>query len=187
MRRDYFCASPVVSACLIGAMLLCAFCISPGRAAGGVTINGVRLSPETIRQLEARYRVRILDGDFWYDKYSGAWGFMGGPCIGQILPSLDLGGPLNPDCFGGNTGVFVNGRHLHAQDVYLLYQITGVIIPGRYWCDPYGNIGFEGGPALLNLYSAAQARFGGGGQRQGILSGYDKTGIAVIGGDVLRK
>ncbi|WAC07254.1 MAG: hypothetical protein OS130_13640 [Thermodesulfobacteriota bacterium] len=183
MRKGFFCGSPVVSVCLIGVMLLSAVCISPVQAAGGVSINGVLIPPETIQQLETQYGVRILDGDFWYDKYSGAWGFMGGPCMGQVLPFLELGGPLNPNCSNGNTGVFINGRHLHAQDVYFLYQITGVVIPGRYWCDTYGNVGFEGGPAIFNLYSAAQVRFGGGGQKEGILSSYDKTGIAVIGGN----
>ncbi len=37
-------------------------------------INQVRLSDETVVQLEQRYRVPIRNGTYWYDKRSGAWG-----------------------------------------------------------------------------------------------------------------
>jgi hypothetical protein len=102
--------------------------------------------------------------------------------MGQIHPFLDLGGPLKAKASNGTTGVFINGRELHVVDVLRLQQITRVI-PGRYWCDAYGNIGFEGGPVLVNLWAlaaAANAR-GGGVKREGILSTYDKTGAVVIG------
>jgi len=82
----------------------------------------------------------------------------------------------------GRTGVFINGRELHLLDVRALQQIT-MVIPGRYWCDAMGNIGFEGGPPLANLWAlaaAANAR-GGAVKREGILSTYDKTGAVVIG------
>jgi hypothetical protein len=30
------------------------------------------------------------------------------------------------------------------------------VIPGRYWVDAQGNGGYEGGPAIFNLYVLAQ-------------------------------
>lgn len=58
--------------------------------------------------------------------------------------------------------------------------------PGRCWMDAQGNIGLEGQPPFANIWVAvAQAQNrgggGGGGRREGILSSYDKTGIAVFG------
>jgi hypothetical protein len=150
---------------------------SKGPAQGSVVINGVRLSDDKVKALEKQYRVRILPGDYWYDKMCGAWGFRGGPSAGLILPSLDLGGPLQSNASNGNTGVFINGRELHMLDVAALQQITPVF-QGRYWVDAQGNIGLEGGPALMNLWMLANSRSV---KKEGILSTYDKTGVAVIG------
>lgn len=150
---------------------------SKGPAQGSVIINGVRLSDDKVKELEKQYRIRILPGDYWYDKMCGAWGFRGGPSVGLIPPSLDLGGLLQSNASNGNTGVFINGRELHILDVVALQQITPVY-QGRYWVDAQGNIGLEGGPALTNLWLLANAR---GAKKEGILSTYDKTGTAVIG------
>ena len=43
-----------------------------------------------------------------------------------------------------------------------------------------GNIGLEGQPAFGNVWVAAQA-LAGGGKKEGILSTYDKTGVALFG------
>jgi len=160
----------------------------PGGGSGGpavpsrsVVINGQRLSDETIATLERTFRVRLMDGQFWYDKMNGSWGIQGGPTAGFIMAGLDLGGPLRADASNGNTGVFINGRQLHQIDVARLSQL-GPVYQGRYWMDAWGNLGIEGMPALLNIWAVIQSLGGGGGgQREGILSGYDKTGIAVIG------
>lgn len=133
-----------------------------------VFINAVQLADDTVIALEHAYRVRVQDGRFWYDAYSGAWGIEGGPALGQIHPGLQLGGPLRADASGGGhgrlTGVFINGRELHPQDVAALLQITPVY-QGRYWVDAQGYGGYEGGPATFNLYylaqQAQQARGGG--------------------------
>jgi hypothetical protein len=61
--------------------------------------------------------------------------------------------PMPPN---GNTGVFVNGRELHIMDVVALRQFMPVYA-GRYWCDANGNGGFEGGPALWNVWQLAAA------------------------------
>jgi hypothetical protein len=150
---------------------------APSRA---VVINGQRLSDETIATLERAFRVRIMDGQFWYDKMNGSWGIQGGPTAGFIMAGLDLGGPLRADASNGTTGVFINGRQLHQIDVARLSRL-GPVYQGRYWMDAWGNMGIEGMPALLNIWAVIQSLGGGGGQREGILSTYDKTGIAVIG------
>jgi len=163
-------------------MLLCGIhapCAPPAEA---LTINGVRLSPEKVQAIQKQYGLRMANGDYWYDRRSGAWGYVGGPAVGQVHPFLELGGALKASASNGHTGVFINGRELHILDVRALQQIT-VVMPGRYWCDARGNLGFEGGPALINLYAlaaAAQQR-GGGVRREGILSTYDKTGAVVLG------
>jgi hypothetical protein len=143
-----------------------------------VIINGVPLSDEKVKALEKLYGVRILNGDYWYDKVCGAWGYRGGPAVGFILPFLDLGGPLQPDASKGNTGVFINGRQLHVLDVRALQQI-GPVYQGRYWVNAQGYYGIEGGPAIGNLWLLANSTRGA--KKEGILSTYDKTGMAVIG------
>jgi hypothetical protein len=149
-----------------------------------VVINTVRLEDETVRRLEQQYQVRIKDGDYWYDRASGAWGMHGGPTRGFILPGLALGGALRPDASNGHTGVFINGRQLHQYDVMALLQLTPVY-PGRYWMDAYGNVGVEGGPAMLNLVELAHRTSARGGvgsvyTRDGSMFGNDGNGCLVF-------
>jgi len=150
MKKRLYGASLAVFTCLVGTMLLCDICVRECPAAGAAVVNGVQITPEKIEDIQKRYGIRIANGDYWYDRVSGAWGYTGGPTVGQVYPFMDLGGPLKPNASNGNTGVFINGRQLHIQDVLALRQIT-VVIPGKYWCDAYGNIGFEGGPMIANL------------------------------------
>ena len=145
-----------------------------------VIINGVRFSDQDIESLERTFRVRIRDGNYWYDRMTGSWGRRGGPTEGFILAGLNLGGPLRADASNGDTGVFINGRQLHRVDVARLQQI-GPVYRSRCWMDAYGNIGLEGQPAFVNVWVAAAQASGGGRKREGILSTYDKTGVAVIG------
>jgi hypothetical protein len=77
--------------------------------------------------------------------------------VGLGIAGLNIGGPLRVDASRGNTGVFINGRELHQMDVVGLQQL-GPVYRGRYWVDAYGNCGFEGGPALLNLVQVARAK-----------------------------
>jgi hypothetical protein len=147
-----------------------------GGSSQGIYVNGVKLSPETIRSLEAYYGVRMQSGRFWYDKVAGLWGFEGGPSMGQIMPALNLGGSLKPHASGGNTGVFLNGRELHPLEVQYLLSIFGQVIPGRYWLNAQGLGGFEGGPAIFNLNTSAYGSASG----QGYLR---RTPGGAIGGD----
>lgn len=126
-----------------------------------VIINGVRLERDTRDALERSYGVRIPPARYWYDRISGAWGVEGGPAQGQVQPGLQLGGPLRADASKGNTGVFINGRQLHALDVAALQRCTPVN-PGRYWVLANGIGGNEGAPPTFNLAVLCGSASGGG-------------------------
>ena len=115
---------------------------------------------KVIGQLETYTGSRLPDGDYWYDAISGASGPWGGGAFVLLPPGLPLGGALRADASGGGsgyvTGVFVNGRELHADDIANLRRFMQPL-PGRYWVDATGNGGLEGGPPLFNLYVLMQA------------------------------
>ena len=56
------------------------------------------------------------------------------------------------------TGIFVNGRQLSYYQAAQVRQVFGYTIPGSYWMRSDGTFGRVGGPALGNLFLAAQAR-----------------------------
>ncbi|MBX2844627.1 MAG: hypothetical protein KTR13_00320 [Saprospiraceae bacterium] len=121
-----------------------------GQPTKQVYINGEVISSSTIKELHQAYNINIQPGKYWYDNICGAWGIEGGPTLGFVMPYIKIGGRLKENASNGNTGVWVNGRQLHQYDVIQLRKITNVL-PGRYWLDAYGNAGYEGGPAILNL------------------------------------
>lgn len=132
-------------------------CVCPTGAAAEqvVIVNGVRLPNPAVVALQLAYRTIIPSGRYWYDPASGLWGREGEPLAGQMQAGLRLGGSLKSDASDGDTNIYVNGRRLPRAELYALQQLVGPVRPGRYWLDPYGNAGFEGGPPLVNL---AQAR-----------------------------
>jgi hypothetical protein len=142
-----------------------------------VVVNRVRISDRDLQQFEQRWNTRVQNGNYWYDRLTGAWGLEGGPTAGWISPGLGLGGPLRADASGGNTGVFINGRELHLMDVQALMQIVQVQ-RGRWWMDAQGNFGPEGGPVWGNLMVLAQQR-----GRSKSWSAYSSDGHSFIGGD----
>jgi hypothetical protein len=144
-----------------------------------VIVNKVALSDAQVAGLEQQFQTQIRDGAYWYDTKTGAWGLEGGPTAGLIPAGLNLGGTLQPDASNGNTGVFINGRELHALDVMALQQL-GPVYRGRYWMDAMGNVGFEGGPPLLNLYVLAQQRSGKTGKANSV---YTRDGSMMTGTD----
>lgn len=123
-----------------------------------VIINGIQMEDQEIDDFQIKYGIKMHSGNYWYDNICGAWGITGGPTIGFLLPGLQVGGPLKPNASNGQTGVFVNGRELHSYDVVQLQKLIGQVYQGRYWLDAYGNAGYEGGPALVNLWQASRNR-----------------------------
>lgn len=61
---------------------------------------------------------------------------------------MSLGGPLASNASGySNTNVYINGREIHAQDLYALQKWGVFPVPGkRYWLDANGTYGQEGMP-----------------------------------------
>ena len=143
---------------VLSALVICGFAATSGAAATQeVFVNGVALQTQQINFLQQQYGVRVLPGRYWYDAVSGAWGFEGGPTLGQIYPGLAIGGRLRADASNGNTGVFINGRELHLNDVMALQRCTQVY-RGRYWVNAQGIGGIEGGPPLFNLVALCNAQ-----------------------------
>jgi hypothetical protein len=134
---------------------------------GSIVVNGVALDAATVAALEQAYRTRLLPGSYWYDSRSGLWGDEPGPSKGQIAPGLRLGGPLSPRAsvgrMAGVTGVYVNGRELHPQELAYLERLYGDVRRARYWLDARGIGGYEGGPARFDLRQRAIALQGGPG------------------------
>jgi hypothetical protein len=143
--------------------LLAAMFASCAMAQGRVVVNGKALPADTVTKLERAYQVPIAAGRYWYDPASGAWGAEGGPIAGQMMPGLELGGPLKENASRGTSPVWINGRRLTTAEVAGLQKACRTqVIPGRYWVNAQGVGGQEGGPASFNL--AACAPQGGGGR-----------------------
>ncbi|KAH7125883.1 hypothetical protein EDB81DRAFT_810107 [Dactylonectria macrodidyma] len=113
----------------------------------GVTVNGAPLDTAQYIQLVSA-GVRVVPGNYWYDTRSGLYGTHGGPCIGQILPGMNLGGTLASNASGySSTNVYINGREIHAADLSYLHKMGLFPLPGkRYWLDGNGTYGQEGIP-----------------------------------------
>ncbi len=156
---------------------------SPAVPSRQVFVNGVHLREDQVNFLEQKYRASLPNGNYWYDRMSGAWGVIGGPILSTLEPNHDIGGPLQPGASLGNTGVFINCRELHYLEIALLQRVVPMIIPGRWWLDVYGNFGAEGGPMLGNLWTLAQTQgVGGNENRSSVLSSWDRTRVAVFSG-----
>ncbi len=140
------------------------------QAASGIRINRVELSADVVQAL-TQYNIRIAPGDYWYDAFSGLFGMMGGPGLGFTMPGMQIGGPLPPDASGGGSGVFVNGRELHPQDVAALSAL-GPVYPGRYFLRYDGWYGLENGTVLGNLIVLSQQAAGGPGYNRTTYGGH---------------
>lgn len=145
---------------------------------GATMVNGVVLDDNAQTALYQRFGQRLPPGFFWYDRHCGAWGVQGGPAVGFTAVGVEIFAPLPANASGGGsgttTGVFINGREIHPLDYMALQRLLGVILPGRYFVDAFGNAGFEGGPPVVNLLMLAQqgAGGGGGGYHRRTSSGY---------------
>jgi hypothetical protein len=133
----------------------------PGRQ---VVVNGRALGDSQLEELKSRYGRYPAEGRFWYDPRSGLFGHEGRSADGFMYPGHDLG-PLDPAASEGKTGVFLNGRELPDEEYMFFSALSGNwIIPGRYWMDGRGDVGYEGSPLPVgNLYQAVRARMSAGG------------------------
>ena len=123
-------------------------------------VNDQPVAADTILQLEKKYGIKCIPGNYWYDKMTGAFGKQGGPCTGIGVAGLRIGGQLKANASAGTTNVFINARELHLVDVQSL-QTFMQVMPGRYWMDAYGNFGFENYPAVGNVYLLYKSKFTG--------------------------
>lgn len=160
---------------LLAAAVASAAVVRP--SAASVIVNGDAVPEETLVLFTQYFGWRIPDGAYWYDAICGAWGNPGGPTRGFIQPFLPLGAVLRADASGGGdgrvTGIFINGREIHPEEAFALGQLVSVTA-GRYWLDAQGNAGYEGGPAVVNLYQLAVAQRGANGGGYG--GGYNHSG-----------
>ncbi|KAK4033700.1 hypothetical protein C8A01DRAFT_39828 [Parachaetomium inaequale] len=159
---------------------------------GQVIVNGVTLGQADLLTLQSALGT-VVPGNYWYDSISGAYGTVGGPCTGFLAAGGAAlgGGALAPDASGRTgTGVFINGREIHSQDVAALQATGATVLPGRWWVRADGSYGAEGNPqALGNLRLQAGASsyaYGGNAQTwgtsQGNFGGTDGQGFTYIGG-----
>ena len=125
--------------------------------ASGTVINGHVLTQDEWQDVARRTGIRLLTGRFWYDARAGLWGREGGPTVG-FAPAGERAAPLRADASAGRTGVFFNGRELHDLEVAWL-RTLGPVVPGRYWLDARGWVGYEGQPMpFVNLAAVAAQR-----------------------------
>ena len=132
--------------------------IAENNNSASVIINDKLLHATEIQKLAVSFGAQVVPGRYWYDKNTGGWGRQCGPGLGIGQAGLNLGGELKADASCGNTGVFINGRELHIEDVKLLQSLSGYVVPGRYWMDAELNAGIEGGPALVNYRVLAASK-----------------------------
>ena len=143
----------------LSALLIIMLGLAPGEAPAqdsGILVNGQALTLEEI----ASYGVGLPPGRYWYDGVSGLWGVEGGPSMDQTAAGLPLGGPLQPDASMSDTGVFINGREIHSDEVAALLRMFGEVPPGRYWLGADLIGGLEGETASFDLNAAGAAASG---------------------------
>lgn len=114
-----------------------------------IYVNGVVITQAQRVALEQAYGA-IQPARYWYDKVSGLWGQEGKSTMGQVIPDLDIVGPLKADASHGDTKVFLNGRELTQVEVQILQQL-GPVNPGRYWVNSQGIGGVEAGEPQFAL------------------------------------
>jgi hypothetical protein len=110
---------------------------------GPVKVNGRELTAAEKQDFLQVYGALPIPGEWWYDSKSGLYGLMGQSAMGSMNPGHDFGAmPANAS--QGDSGVYLNGRQLPAQELQIYAMVLGQIEPGRYWMDAGGNFGKEG-------------------------------------------
>ncbi|GJP30978.1 hypothetical protein CLOM_g7537 [Closterium sp. NIES-68] len=118
-----------------------------------VYVNGQPV-PDKLVFLAERRIGTIEPGSYWYDCRAGFWGPVGGPAYGVTPAFMREFGmqPMQSDCSGGKTKVFVNGRELHKKDLATLQKRGFPDTPGvRYTLDADGTVCNEAGRHLFAM------------------------------------
>jgi hypothetical protein len=135
---------------------------------GNVVVNGIPMTENQKRDYTQLYGSPPVPGNYWYDSKTGWFGLMGGPPMGTLQPGFNWG-PIPENASNGNSGVYINGRHLSVAEVqFYAAQYGFQMPPGRYWMDAQGNAGIEGGGQApqRGTQSRNVPQRGGGGDRQ---------------------
>jgi hypothetical protein len=121
-----------------------------------VIMNGITWDDKMESEFQNIYKIKPIPGNYWYDSTSGLWGLNGGQALGFIYPGHAYG-TMQSNISNGNSGIFINGRHIPVSEALIWGQILGSPAqPGRYWLDGLGNVGYEGIPyTAFNLYVVA--------------------------------
>ena len=166
-------------AALLAVLLIAGAGWTTAHAHSGVIVNGAPLEPRHTAALEQTYRTRLVPGRYWYDAMSGLWGLEGGASVGLIAPGLPFG-RMDPSASVGRragiTGVFVNGREIHPDELSYLRALYGPVVRARYWLNARGIAGYEGGPPQFNLGAAAQQVRGNSHLRRGLFGSTGSDG-----------
>jgi hypothetical protein len=149
---------------LIALIFILSLAPASAQRQGQVVMNGSVVGQQVLNVVAQQYNFRIPPGRYWYDKYSGAWGYEGGGTQGFIAAGFPYYAAMPAQISGGNTGTYINGRHLPYSDVQALRRVLGTVYKGKFWLDAQGNAGYIGGPAIVNIRQAAS---NGGYYRQG--------------------
>jgi len=146
---------------------------------GAVIVNGMALESRHAAALQQAYRTRLVPGRYWYDAASGLWGLEGGPSVGLIAPGLPFG-RMDPRAsvgrWAGVTGVFVNGREIHPDELQYLRSLYGPVARTRYWLNASGIAGYENGPGQFNVWAAARQARGNAYSRRGLFGSSGSDG-----------
>ena len=150
---------------------------------GAVQINGRPMTPQQVQEYTQAYGSPPFPGSYWYDTKTGMYGLMGGPAVGIIKPGHNFG-EMPENASSGNSGVYINGRHLPLAELQAYAPLLGQIEPGRYWMDAQGNWGPEGqaqpstgSRAAQNPAPQSQGNGGGGDPRLvGVFKGENVSG-----------
>lgn len=132
----------VFGICLVTSLLVghCAFA-----QLGDVVVNGRIMTENQKFEYTKLYGSAPVPGNYWYDSKTGWFGLMGGPPMGTLKPGFDWGA-IPENASNGNSGVYINDRHLAMAEVqFYAVQYGFQLPPGRYWMDAQGNAGIEGG------------------------------------------
>ena len=95
-------------------------------------------------------------------------GFLNGPCVGVLKSGLAIGPEMSAEASAGDSGIFFNGRQLHAVDAHTIKGLGVNLEKGRYFLDDHGHYGPEGSSDRIGQLNLMKLSSIGGGGRKSI-------------------